>query len=203
MKLWLTDPNNLGLWLLLLLLLLFSMIALTAKAEEDEDSTVEQVDASIKWLFRIAKAKPMAKNHEKRRAVATEIVAAAQEFGPDPFLMTGMFYHESSFADDIINGKRLGKSGEYGIGQVGKEVKKKCEKHGLNMKLRSDQIRCTAWTLQGKIDKCGTIKNGLNAYCDRGNCRIKTARKAWQVETRLRLAVTLRKIGIRLTKNLP
>lgn len=182
------NPNQKGLAVILIFLGLLALC--TPGYSQGEAELKNGISKAIKHCMRAAGAHVLSRKWEARRDLATEIFEASMIYEQDPYLLTGIFYSESTF-DHMAKGA----IGEHGIGQVHNTAYQMCKKHGFNMKERSDQINCTAWLLQGFDKKCKSKKRALTAYVGWGRCKTKRVRKQWQVKHRLNLAQKLRKIG--------
>jgi hypothetical protein len=139
--------------------------------------------------MRRAPAAKLVRDAAERRGLAEEIAEAGKIFD-DVYLLTSIFYSESSF-----NQNALGSAGEMGMGQVGNTTRARCRKNGFNLGLRAEQVKCTAWILSEELKKCGDINGALTAYVGWGTCKTTSKKKQRQVKYKLRLANKLREIG--------
>ncbi len=174
-----TGPTKLGLIVLLSLMCLVSLAATPA----DRDP-VDGVQAAITRLLRPVPRHRLRRDETALRALSTDIVATAQEYRLDPFLLTAMTYCESTFRADA-----RGSLGERGLVQVGRGARQGCD-------LTTDrgQLECGASWLRKGIERCGSLKGGLTAYArKRGLCTSEPgSRPEWAVNRRLRMARKLR-----------
>jgi hypothetical protein len=178
------DPNKKG---LIVILTFLGLLALCAPSHCLESIGIEK---AILHLMRTRPNSRLVRSSTERRELAGEIISAADEFWPRPYVLTSIFYSESTFNKDARGG-----AGEKGIGQHGFEVRKQCEKAGFNLKLRSEQVNCTAWTLAKQERKCGTLEGALTAYVGWGTCKTGSKKKQKQVQYKLKVARKLQKIG--------
>jgi len=173
-----------------MLILLWSALLLLAaliQPRADALTMVDKIDYCIKYLMRFAPASPIYKNAETRRNLANDIVQGAEEHGQDPFLLTSIFFCESTF-----NYAALSERDEWGLGQVAKQWRSKCKNHGFDIGKQLGQVRCTSWAIKIETDRCGSVSAGLTSYAGWGRCNTKSERKQWQVKRRLKLAEKLR-----------
>jgi hypothetical protein len=173
---------------LLLIILLLIAVCVEPRAQDAETMT-GRVEKAIAWLMRLAPVNPLTKSKDKRQELAEEIVQTHVEFDIDAFLLTAIFFSESSFKTDAA-----GKAGEKGFGQIGRHGRRMCKKAGINYKQRLDQMRCAGFILRSHINKCGSIYDGLIAYVGYGTCKLKNAKKHRQVRYKLKLAEKIRRV---------
>jgi hypothetical protein len=149
-----------------------------------------KVETAILYLMRTRPNAKLVKDSEQRNKLAKEIIIAANEYNQSAYLLTAIFYSESSF-----DHRARGSMGEVGIGQIGNTSRTKCKAIGLNTGLRADQIKCTAYLLHGYQSKCGTTKGAVTAYAGWGRCKTDSVTKQKQVRYKLWLAKKLEKVG--------
>jgi hypothetical protein len=175
---------------LLLSILLLIAVCVEPRAQDAGVPTdTDRIERAIAWLMRLAPVNPLTRSQEKRQELAEEIVQTHIEFDIDAFLLTAIFFSESSFKTDAA-----GKAGEKGFGQIGRHGRRMCKKAGINYKQRLDQMRCAGFILRSHINKCGSIYDGLIAYVGYGTCKLKNAKKHRQVRYKLKLAEKLRRV---------
>jgi hypothetical protein len=191
------------LFVLVLMVWFFCRETLAAELEEQPTATPAELEQGITYLLDRDHAAPT----DPRRAIAQElsesILAAAQATSTDPWLITSMAFHESSFQLSAC-----GKKGERGLLQVHGAALENCKRLGLDPTAHTDQSAlCGAsWLVQAHVqcsmlvrnwDKCrdylkkgqdrahaGACDGALSAYLS-GNCTASDG-VATKVSVRLR-----------------
>jgi hypothetical protein len=168
------------LWLLIfiafvvaLMFWFFCQEALAAEPENQQDYPVtspEELAEGVTYLL----DRDNAPTTDPRRAITQEIgqanLAAAQSTSTDPWLLTSMEFHESSFQLSAC-----GKKGERGLLQVHGMALKHCQKLGLDPIADTDQSAlCGAsWLVQMQV-QCSVLVADWRAcrdYLKKGNDR--------------------------------
>lgn len=150
--------------------MIFLLLAALAVATSIDDGA-----AAIRWLVRSAPRHPMHKV-EASRQMAADIRSAAEEYGIDPYLLTSIAFHESTFRP----GAR-GRLGEIGLVQVARHVRRGCERDGFEMGVPLDQLRCGARHLAGQIKICKSLRGGLTRYATAPpRCRERRKDPVWR-----------------------
>jgi hypothetical protein len=185
MKNLMLHPTKAGLIVILTVLFLLSLIAPSYACD-----AVCGVEKAILYLMKTAPAAKLVKNSSERQKLAGEITEASHKYEIDAYLLTAIFYSESSFN---INAR--GSAGETGMGQIGNTSRAQCKAAGLKIATRTGQVACTAWLLKGYEHKCGTIKGAVTAYAGWGRCKTSNQKKQRQVRYKLNLAKKLQRIG--------
>jgi hypothetical protein len=130
------------------------------------------------------------KDVEKREAIAKEILEASYVYPVAfPELILFISYRESQF-----NPKAIGDGGKStGIMQLGFVARRVCKKDmGLDLRKRSNQLKCGAYWVQRFAEECGSLHSGLAAYnSKKGRCG-GTPRGARMARHRIRMARRMR-----------
>lgn len=118
-----------------------------------------------------------------RRDLATAFINAAETFDVPVNLLVAIGYRETVF--------RLKNRGDHGfsrgIMQVGHHGRVKCKQHCKNVETDvQSSINCGACWLSKGRDWCGTIEQGLVAYCT-GSCKTTNKRALATVQSRVKL----------------
>ena len=123
--------------------------------------------------------------------IARAIEKAAQMFDVDPLLLVAMAHFESHFSPQILSLKKLGKAGEKGLLQTGKDALRSCP---YFVDTVEGQAMCGARWLRQGIDDCGGNEvGGLTMYASGNTCiAAKGDRLLWKVNRRLNLRNRLR-----------
>ena len=100
-----------------------------------EPTTIDDVDAAIRWLTRSApKSNPMQLYPLERMQMAIAIYYAAEDWDLNPYLLVVMAYHESSFKKHV-----RGDLGEVGIFQMHGPPLRRCIEDDFDMEAPYDQ----------------------------------------------------------------
>jgi hypothetical protein len=130
------------------------------------------------------------KDAGKREIIAREILEASNAYPVAfPELVLFISYRESQF-----NPKAIGDGGKStGIMQLGFTARRVCRKElGLNLRKRSNQLKCGAYWVQRFAEKCGSLHSGLAAYnSKKGRCG-GTPRGSRMARHRIRKAKCMR-----------
>jgi hypothetical protein len=155
----------------LLLILTLSLIPPNPYTAEQDQALAD----GIKWLVSPPKPKELyLKPHFGTRALhdeqyRLELAIAFREagelFGIPAELLTAMAYRETVFRPGEV-----GKAGELGILQVGKQGRRVCREHCAVFPTVKGGALCGACWLNEGRKMCGSLERGLNAYVS-GKCK--------------------------------
>jgi len=177
MKRIITDPSNTGLWVYFFVLFLI-LVALPCRSDTDTN-----ILPALRWLVEDREpGHPFNRRPERLESFAADVVQVATEYDLDPYLLAAMAWHETRFMNN-----RVGRLGERGVVQVHGVGARRCD---FSTPLGS--LKCGAAWLRGRIDVCGSVRRGLNAYAT-GRCKVLPNTHADKsILRRLRLAQKLR-----------
>lgn len=119
--------------------------------------SVEEVEAAMVRLVQPYQTHPVIAEPAYRREIAEATLAAARASQIPELFLAGMFYRESSYAKDVISGKRRGKLGEFGLGQLNRAARWWARQKGYNLKTISGQALASAAWLAYSRDQCGGV----------------------------------------------
>jgi hypothetical protein len=191
-KLWFTDPNRAGLYLLLIILLAATVLAMAADAFCDPPAqqvdTVQRVEKAITWWGRKAPKNPVLKP-ANLDAMSRAISKNATKYLIPWSLVTSIVLRESSGHEKKAKEKNS-KGGELGEMQVHPS---NVRRFRCDMSTLDGRIDCGCRVLRHNIDQCGTVRGGMTRYASKyRRCRaIPGTKLAWVVKDRFELAQKL------------
>ena len=135
-------------------------------ADAYPEHSVEEVAAAMVSLCAGSYAHPVTSDVNYRLTVARAIHDAAQATANPPLFLTAVFFRESSLRMSAV-----GKLGEVGLGQVGKQGAEKCRAENLNLDTPDGQALCAARKLASCRAACGgSLVRGFTLYATGRTC---------------------------------
>lgn len=176
---WLYYPTRAGLLLLLVLMIGLSMpVFASGPAEQTRSDLSEKIQNAMVYLVRAVPRHPIIRDRFWREKLAGIIIDAGDAYGEDPYLLTVMFYCESTFRTSAIGPSR----GEVGLGQVHGMAARGCD-----LSHPRGQAMCSArWLARARALCDGSDEQTLTAYAV-GRCRSRSDRVEYIVNRRIRM----------------
>ena len=151
-------------------------------------ATVAQIEAAIISSVKPYPKHPVVVDGVYRLEIANAIAAAGRESNVPELFLVALFQRESSFRRAVVEGRRHGKLGESGLGQLHGVARAWCKRTGFNLKTIDGQARCSAgWLSECRTACGGSLKQGFAFYatgrtCDprRAGDVVKDRHELWQ-----------------------
>lgn len=166
-----------ALFVLLALFVATLLVALSLRADPvfvdrvPGTHSVAEVEAAMVRLVEPYQTHPVIAEPAYRREIAEATLAAARASSIPEMFLTGLFYRESSFSKHVISGKRRGKLGEKGLGQLGSGARWWCKRKGFDLATIPGQASCSAAWLAFSRDQCdGVLVRGFAMYSTGRSC---------------------------------
>jgi hypothetical protein len=155
---------------LLLVVLLASWVSNAAVGDTPE-AALSKIEVAMIRLKQPYVDDPIIADAAYRREIAEATFAAASESNVPALFLTGLFYRESSFRKAVLEGRRLGRLKEHGLGQLNGVAKWWCQKSGFDLKTINGQARCSAGWLARCRNECdGSLEQGFARYATGRSC---------------------------------
>jgi hypothetical protein len=150
---------------------LLVLVASPAGGQGVKPTDLERVEAAMIRLKHPYVDDPVVVDTAYRQEIARATLAAAAESDVPALFLTGLFYRESSFRRAVLEGRRLGKLKEHGLGQLNGVAKWWCLKSGFDLKTIDGQARCSAgWLARCKKECDGSLEQGFARYATGRSC---------------------------------
>jgi len=174
----------------ILILLAFALWAVDVSAGEGDHCDTQSLAGITKAVtFLIERdTHPLQNNPARIAEISVALCDAGSRYDVDPYLLTAMAWYESTFNPAVLSLKKLGKAGEKGLLQVGREAAASCPYFMTDVK---GQALCGARWLSQAYRECGdgaSDKQGLAMYASGNTCTPKGDKHlTWVVNRRINL----------------
>ena len=171
----------------LIAFLLWAGTAWSAEGDHCDTQSVAGITEAVTFLIH-RDPHPLQNNPERIAEISIALCDAGSQYDVDPYLLTAMAWRESTFRPDVLDLKTLGKAGEKGLLQVGREAAASCPHFMDTVK---GQALCGARWLAQAYRECGdkaTDRQGLAMYASGNTCDMRGDKHlTWVVNRRINL----------------
>lgn len=180
--------------LAILILLAFALWAVDISASEGDHcdtQSVAGITEAVTFLIQ-RDPHPLQNNPTRIAEISVALCDAGSKYAVDPYLLTAMAWYESTFNSSVLSLKKLGKAGEKGMLQTGKQAVASCPYFMDDVK---GQALCGARWLAKAYRECENFSPGkatdaeaLAMYAEGQACNTKGNKHlAWVVRRRINL----------------
>ena len=183
--------------LALVALIAFALYAVNVSAADGDHcdtQSVAGITEAVTFLIH-RDPHPLRNNPARIAEISIALCDAGSRYDVDPYLLTAMAWRESTFRPNVLNLEKLGKAGEKGLLQVGREAAASCPHFMDTVK---GQAMCGARWLAQAYRECGdnaTDRQGLAMYASGDTCSMKGDKHlTWVVNRRINLRNRLKNL---------
>lgn len=167
---------------------LYAVNAWSAEGDHCDTQSLAGITEAVTFLIRREPGHPLRNDPVRIAEISVALCDAGSRYDVDPYLLTAMAWFESTFNPSVLALKKLGKAGEKGMLQTGKQAVADCPHFMDSVK---GQALCGARWLAKAYRECGdgaSDRQGLAMYAEGRTCDAKGDKHLeWVINRRVRL----------------